>query len=69
MKKEYKDKRTGNAYTYSNDEIRACMSEIRLLIAEEGENISDSEALQIIEDHVRYCELVKSVTQDETDEE
>lgn len=50
MKKE--DKRTGNAYTYSNDEIRACMSEIRLLIAEEGENISDSEALQIIEDHV-----------------
>lgn len=52
MKKEYKDKRTGNAYTYSNDEIRACMSEIRLLIAEEGENISDSEALQIIEDHV-----------------
>ena len=52
MKKEDKDKRTGNAYTYSNDEIRACMSEIRLLIAEEGENISDSEALQIIEDHV-----------------
>ena len=50
MKKE--DKHTGNAYTYSNDEIRACMSEIRLLIAEEGENISDSEALQIIEDHV-----------------
>ena len=28
------------------------MSEIRLLIAEEGENISDSEAMQIIEDHV-----------------
>lgn len=52
MKKEDKNKRTGNAYTYSNDEIRACMSEIRLLIAEEGENISDSEALQIIEDHV-----------------
>ena len=52
MKNEDKDKRTGNAYTYSNDEIRACMSEIRLLIAEEGENISDSEALQIIEDHV-----------------
>ena len=52
MKKEDKDKRTGNAYTYANDEIRACMSEIRLLIAEEGENISDSEALQIIEDHV-----------------
>ena len=52
MKKEDKDKRTGNAFTYSNDEIRACMSEIRLLIAEEGENISDSEALQIIEDHV-----------------
>ena len=52
MKKEDKNKRTGNAYTYSNDEIRAFMSEIRLLIAEEGENISDSEALQIIEDHV-----------------
>ena len=52
MKKEDKNKRTGYAYTYSNDEIRACMSEIRLLIAEEGENISDSEALQIIEDHV-----------------
>ena len=52
MKKEDKNKRTGNAYTYSNDEIRACMSEIRLLIAEEGENISDSEAMQIIEDHV-----------------
>ena len=52
MKKEDKSERTGNAYTYSNDEIRACMSEIRLLIAEEGENISDSEALQIIEDHV-----------------
>lgn len=52
MKKEDKNKRTGNAYTYSNDEIRACMSEIRLLIAEEGENISDSEALQIIENHV-----------------
>lgn len=52
MKKEDKNKRTGNAYTYSNDEIRACMSEIRLLIAEEGENISDSDALQIIEDHV-----------------
>ena len=52
MKKEDENKRTGNAYTYSNDEIRACMSEIRLLIAEEGENISDSEALQIIEDHV-----------------
>lgn len=52
MKKEDKNKRTGNAYTYSNDEIRACMSEIRLLIAEEGENISDSKALQIIEDHV-----------------
>lgn len=52
MKKEDKNKRTGNAYTYSNDEIRACMSEIRLLIAEEGEKISDSEALQIIEDHV-----------------
>ncbi len=34
------------------------MSEIRLLIAEEGENISDSEALQIIEDHVFSLEEI-----------
>ena len=37
---------------YSQEEVREYMSEIRLLIAEDGENVSDEEALRIMEDYV-----------------
>lgn len=52
MKKPYKEKHNKNPYMYSREEVREYMAEIRLLIAEEGENLSDAEALRIIEDYV-----------------